>query len=57
MTTKVLVKPVLQCPECGSLLLVKYGVIWSGRKQCQQYRCKSCGRLTIHPINEEGRVD
>ena len=55
-TTKELVKPALQCPECGSLLLVKHGVIWSGRQLKQNYRCKSCGRLTIHPLNEEGQV-
>ena len=38
------------CPECGSGELVKQGVIWSGRSKVQQWRCKSCGRNTIHPV-------
>lgn len=38
------------CPECSSNDLVKQGVIWSGRSKVQQWRCKSCGRNTIHPV-------
>ena len=38
------------CPECGSNELVKQGVIWSGRSKVQQWRCKSCGHNTIHPV-------
>jgi transposase-like protein len=44
-------KQQLACPECQSTNLVKQGVIWSGRVKVQQYRCKNCGRNTIHPVN------
>jgi len=42
----------LSCPECGRTNLIKQGVIWSGRIKVQQYRCKDCGRNTIHPIEQ-----
>lgn len=44
----------LICPECGSNDIVKQGVIWSGRSKVQQWRCKSCGRNTIHPRETKG---
>ena len=47
-------KSKLNCPECGSNELVKQGVIWSGRSKVQQWRCKSCGRNTIHPVEAKG---
>lgn len=40
----------LKCPECGGGHLVKVGFVWSGRQRKQQYRCHSCGRLTIRPL-------
>lgn len=40
----------LECPECGSAWVVKVGFVWSGRRKVQQYRCQSCGRLTIKPL-------
>ena len=40
----------LICPECKRSNLVKFGKKFSNRKEVQQYLCKSCGRITIHPI-------
>ncbi len=42
-------------PECLSDKLVKVGHVWSGRERKQQYRCQSCGRLTIKPANPKKR--
>ena len=40
----------IHCPECHGTNLVKQGVIWSGRTEVQQYRCKDCGRNTVKPV-------
>lgn len=34
----------LACPECKSKRIAKDGVVWSGRKKVQRYRCAECGR-------------
>ena len=47
-------KKRLICLECGSDELVKQGMIWSGRSKVQQWRCKSCGRNTIKPVEAKG---
>lgn len=44
----------LTCPECKSPDLVKMGVVWSGRTKVQQYKCNTCGRLTVHPLKVKG---
>lgn len=44
----------MACPECMSTNLKKIGSVWCGRNRLQNYRCDSCGRCTVYPINEEG---
>jgi transposase-like protein len=41
----------LRCPECLSDQLVKVGFTPSGGKLKQDWRCKSCGRHTVRPID------
>jgi len=40
-----MVQVILRCPDCGSLLIVKwgYGVVKPGEKK-QRYKCRDCGR-------------
>ncbi|KKM73132.1 hypothetical protein LCGC14_1413570 [marine sediment metagenome] len=45
-----------KCPECKSTKLIKFGKRFSRksstgkRRLVQQYQCKNCGRITIHPL-------
>jgi len=44
----------MKCPECGGTKLGKFGFKFSKKKGgkrplVQQYQCKTCGRVTIHP--------
>ena len=41
---------VLACPECKSTNLIKNGKRHINRQEVQQYMCKDCWRVTIHPI-------
>jgi len=51
----------LSCPECRSTKLNRFGTKWAWedgiRVQKQQYQCKHCGRLTIHPMQPQPRND
>ncbi len=44
-----------KCPECQSTKLIKFGKRFWGkwktgrRRKVQQWQCKKCGRITIHP--------
>lgn len=49
-------KRQMKCPECRSTRLIKFGLkfahdwVRGGRRRVQQYQCKHCGRITIHPV-------
>ena len=43
----------LHCPECNNPV-TKAGGAWSGRSKMQQFRCPSCRRCTIRPIDNQG---
>lgn len=50
----------MKCPECGSVRLIKFGkkfvILPAGkRERVQQYQCRDCGRITVHPIKEGGK--
>ena len=50
----------MQCPECGSENLIKYGKKWATengqRVRKQRYQCIDCGRVTEKPlVSEEAR--
>lgn len=50
----------MQCPECGSSNLIRFGrkFVWGKgtgkRVRVQQYQCKGCGRITIRPLKDKG---
>ncbi len=59
---------MLACPECKSTNLRKYGTKWVQeavnnspqtvrRVKKQQYQCKHCGRITVHPLTPPTRND
>jgi uncharacterized Zn finger protein len=43
----------LKCPACGGGKLMKAGMLWSGHKYLQNYRCKECGTNTVYPVELE----
>ena len=55
MATNKIINILMRCPECGSVRLIKFGKkfvknLQMGRRYLvQQYQCKECGRITIHP--------
>jgi len=49
----------MKCPECGSPNLMKFGKkfvkdsVTGERHRVQQYQCRDCGRITVHPVGIE----
>lgn len=42
----------MECPECKSTNIGKYGKVWNKRKKVQRYICNTCGKYFTIPEDD-----